>query len=72
MRCAERERMWEEYNRALNTLTECVEDLELPYAAATFGPRLIAARAAKDLCRSARDAWEEHLRAHRCDGDAIR
>ena len=66
MQCSERERLWEEYNKALNQLTECVEDLNLPFTAATFGPRLISAQAAKDLCKSTRIAWEDHLRTHGC------
>ncbi|MEP6716037.1 MAG: hypothetical protein ABJC09_10720 [Terriglobia bacterium] len=68
MQCAERERLWADYNKSLDLMTSCVDDLAQPFTAATFGPRLIAAQGAKDLCQAARAAWENHLRDHGCDG----
>jgi hypothetical protein len=67
LKCAERERLWEAYDQALNVLTECVEQMSQPFTATSIGPLMIATQAAKDICKQARDAWEEHLRVHGCD-----
>ena len=68
MDCADRERLWKNYNDALDVFTQCAEDLEKPFTATTFGLKLIAVRAAKDDCKRARDAWETHVLSHQCNG----
>jgi len=67
MDCVERDRLWAEYNKALNAFTECADDLAKLVSATVFGSKLIALQGAKDECKKARDAWEFHLREHRCD-----
>jgi len=69
MDCADRNRLREDYNHALDVVVQCAEDLEKPFTATTFSLRLIAVRAAKDDCKRARDAWEAHLRLHICGGE---
>jgi hypothetical protein len=62
-----RERLWNEYNRALDVFTACADELGLPFTVATFGQRIMAVPAAKEDCKLARQAWETHLQLHECD-----
>jgi hypothetical protein len=67
MQCSQRDRLRSQYEWALKVLAECVDDLGRPFTAATFGPKMIAAHAAKDVCVASREAWQGHIREHRCD-----
>jgi hypothetical protein len=69
MLCVERDKLWNEYTASPSVFTACAEDLEKPFTASIFGLRLIAVRAAKDDCKRAREAWEQHLVTHLCDGE---
>jgi hypothetical protein len=55
-RCPERDRLREEYRRALDMVTDCTEDMTLPCVATVFATRLMALRAAERLCDCAREA----------------
>jgi len=66
MKCEDREALWKEYNRALDIMGECVGDLEKPFTSATFGIKVMAAKAAKDICATARGKWEAHQKDHGC------
>jgi len=66
MDCTDRDRLWVQYQQAVNLMCECVEHLERPSQVA-IESRIIAAKAAKDLCLRMREAWESHLRDHACD-----
>jgi hypothetical protein len=67
MQCSQRDRLRSQYEWALKVLAECVDDLGSPFTAATFGPKMIAAHSAKDVCVASREAWQSHIREHRCD-----
>jgi hypothetical protein len=64
--CPERDRLRDEYLRALDMVADCTEDMTLPCVATRFATRLMALRTAEQLCNCAREAWEEHLRSHLC------
>jgi hypothetical protein len=66
MECLDRQRLWEEYNRALDTLTQCMKDLENA-SPTSLSSKIISASAANNLCTAARANWEEHLSTHQCD-----
>ena len=64
--CVERDRLSREYSEALNLLRMCVDELERPAMPNPLSG-LLAARAAKDLCKVTREACEKHIRNHGCD-----
>jgi len=71
VRCEERERLWDVYDQALRTLNQCVEDLDHADSSVVWAARLMSAKGANNLCKAARDIWENHLKTHRCDTDAV-
>jgi len=66
MECPERERLWAQYELALDALCDVVDDVSHSSAAA-LRSKIIAAKAARDRCVRARKLWEDHLRDHSCD-----
>jgi hypothetical protein len=64
--CPERDRLWKQYNHALDTLTQCVNDLENA-SPTSLSSKIISSSAASKLFMAARENWEEHLRLHQCD-----
>jgi hypothetical protein len=60
MECAERDRLWEEYNRSVELLEDCVRRLESASPTA-LSSAILAALAASDLSAKAREIWVQHL-----------
>ena len=70
MGCAERERLWIQYEAALDVFCDVVDRLPSdPTSSASS--RIMIAKAAKAACVYARTAWEDHRRVHRCDGNHL-
>jgi len=65
--CPERQRLWDEYNEALNAFSRCVDVLSASIDDADFHDKVRSCGDANQLCKIARTAWEEHLKQHRCD-----
>ena len=66
MSCETRERLWQEYNEALDTFSACVEDSSKAFTAQNFSAKMIASQQANEKCKAARLAWEEHVHEHHC------
>jgi len=66
MKCAQRDELWREFNKALNEFQSQVEALLRPNA--DPARQLAEVKASKMKYSDSRAAWENHLREHRCDG----
>lgn len=66
MQCEERERLWLQYEAALDVFCELVDGLPGDPSPATSS-RIMVTKAAKAACVYARTEWENHLREHACD-----
>ena len=67
LECSERGNLWSRYNSSLNVFMKSEKDLEESTNPLSFAANMLALHAAKDECDRARNAWEEHLRVHKCD-----
>jgi len=66
MECAERERLWEEYRRAVNAFSISTRSLDTPLTYSEFALRVNDIEAAEARWKAARKAWEDHAGGHRC------
>ena len=64
--CAARERLWEEYRRAVIALSTSTRTLDAHLTYSEFAQRVDDIEAAKARWMAARKAWEDHAGTHRC------
>jgi hypothetical protein len=68
MQCNERERLWEEYNRALDEFSTRTDELSpLVSDVKVFRKKVLECKEANEKCKAARTAWANHLQDHGCD-----
>jgi hypothetical protein len=68
MHCEERERLWRLYNAALSTFSLAVDELTESIKDTRFTDRIHRAQETNSVCKTARAAWEQHIRDHECSG----